>query len=48
MRGGDGGTAEHAGAGTFAAWTTLASAFYQQFDGPVYGAYLRRAYGLAL
>jgi hypothetical protein len=47
MRGGDGGTALHAGAGTFAAWLTLASAFHCQWDHEVcYGVYLRRAFSL--
>jgi hypothetical protein len=47
MRGGDGGTALHAGVGTFAAWLTLASAFYSQWDHKVcYHAHLRRAFSL--
>ena len=40
MRGGDDGTALCAGAGTFAAWLTLASAFYSQWDHEIcYGAH---------
>ncbi len=47
MRGGDGGTALHAGAGTFAAWLTLASAFYCPHDKRgTFGVQLRRAYSL--
>lgn len=47
MRGGDGGNALHAGAGTFAAWLTLASAFHRRWEREVcYGAYLRRALSL--
>lgn len=49
MRGGDGGSAWQVGAGAFATWLTLASAFYQAFeqqDKPFYGVYLRRAYSL--
>lgn len=51
MRGGDGGSAWHAGAGTFVTWLTLASAFYQkveQKESPFFGVYLRRAYSLHL
>lgn len=48
MRRGDGGCALHAGVGTFAAWLTLASAFYRQQDHEIrYGAYLRRAFSLS-
>ena len=48
MRGGDGGNALHAGAGTFAAWLMLASAFHQRWDDEdCYGVYLRRAYSLS-
>ncbi len=48
MRGGDGGTALHAGAGTFAEWLTLASAFYRIWDHEeCYGVYLRRAFSLS-
>lgn len=48
MRGGDGGNTLHAGAGTFAAWLTLASAFHQKVDDERdrYGVYLRRAFSL--
>jgi hypothetical protein len=47
MRGGDGGTALHAGAGTFAAWLTLASAFHRRWNYEnYYGAHLRRAFTL--
>lgn len=49
MRGGDGGSMMHAGAGTFATWLTLASAFYQQVDEDEtewFGVYLRRAFSL--
>jgi hypothetical protein len=47
MRGGDGGTALHAGAGTFAAWLTLASAYYCRWDHEsYYGVRLRRALSL--
>lgn len=51
MRGGDGGNAWQAGAGTFVTWLTLASAFFQkveQKERPVYGVYLRRAFSLNL
>ncbi|MDQ2716367.1 MAG: formylglycine-generating enzyme family protein [Chloroflexota bacterium] len=48
MRGGDGGTALHAGIGTFAAWLTLASAFHRLVDAnDNYGVYLRRAFSLS-
>lgn len=48
MRGGDGGTALDAGAGTFAAWLTLASAFHRIWDREdCYGVYLRRACSLS-
>jgi hypothetical protein len=48
MRGGDGGHTLHTGAGTFAAWLTLASAFYQQWnEGTIFDAYLRRTFPLA-
>ncbi len=49
MRGGDEGNVLHAGGGTFVAWLTLASAFYQSQDEKVvkegtFGVHLRRAY----
>ncbi|HLZ61259.1 MAG TPA: hypothetical protein VKR06_30275 [Ktedonosporobacter sp.] len=48
MRGGDGGNALHAGAGTFAAWLTLASAFHRIWEHKEnYGVYLRRAFSLS-
>lgn len=48
MRGGDGGSALHAGAGTFAAWLTLASSFQRVWDEKrIYGVYLRRAFSLS-
>ena len=47
MRGGDGGTALHAGLGTFAEWLTLASAFHSsRYHERTYGVYLRRAFSL--
>ncbi len=47
MRGGDGGTALHAGLGTFAEWLTLASAFHSSgYHERTYGVYLRRAFSL--
>ncbi|HZU67116.1 MAG TPA: hypothetical protein VFA09_07545 [Ktedonobacteraceae bacterium] len=47
MRGGDGGQTLHAGAGTFAAWLTLASAFSQIWNQQIiFDAYLRRAFPL--
>jgi hypothetical protein len=48
MRSGDGGTALHAGAGTFAEWLTLASAFRSRRDHErIFGVYLRRAFSLS-
>jgi hypothetical protein len=47
MRGGDGGQALDAGAGTFASWLTLASAFYQTWEKSIFDVYLRRAFPLA-
>jgi hypothetical protein len=47
MRGGDGGNTLHAGAGTFAAWLTLATAFVSQWEGDIcYGVHLRRVFSL--
>jgi hypothetical protein len=47
LRGGDGGETISAGIGVFAAWLTLASAFYQEQDnGRIYDVYLRRAFSL--
>jgi hypothetical protein len=52
MRGGDGGTALHAGVGTFAEWLTLSSWFYRKLDavrlkrGGTYGVRYRRKYYL--
>lgn len=47
MRGGDGGNALCAGAGTFAAWLTLASAFHRRWHhGIPSRAHLRRAFSL--
>jgi len=43
MREGDGGTAIHAGAGTFAEWLTLASAFHRIWDHEsIFGVYQKR------
>lgn len=48
MRGGDGGETMHAGAGSFASWLTLASAFHLQRDTKrIYDVYLRRAFSLS-
>ena len=48
MRGGDGGSALHAGAGRFASWLTLASAFHLSGDNErTYGVHLRRAFPLS-
>jgi hypothetical protein len=48
IRGGDGGSALHGGAGTFAAWLTLASPFHLYGDhARIYGVYLRRAFPLS-
>jgi len=49
LRGGDGGTALHAGVGKFAAWLTLASAFYREAypeNTVLSRAYLRRSFSL--
>lgn len=48
LRGGDGGNALHVGAGTFAAWLTLASAFHVQRETEkIFGVHLRRAFSLS-
>jgi hypothetical protein len=46
MRGGDGGTALHAGVGTFGEWLTLASAFYSHPVDYTFEVYIRRALSL--
>ena len=49
MRGGDGGSTLHGGAGIFAEWLTLASAFSRRWDREIYngaGAHLRRVFSI--
>lgn len=46
MRGGDGGTALHAGVGTFGEWLTLASAFYSHPVSYAFRVHIRRALSL--
>lgn len=46
LRGGDGGTALHAGVGTFGEWLTLASAFFDQPYQHTFHIHIRRALSL--
>lgn len=48
MRGGDGGTALHAGIGIFAEWLTLASAFFDRPYEDTFQVYIRRVVSLPL